>query len=117
MLWAPSSSRRRLLVRAHGVAEAARGPDDVDAELLAQSPDEHLDGVRVAVEVLLVKMLDDLAARDDPPSVVHEIGQQAILVAGELDRLAVDRHPPGAGVQPDRADREVARRVAGGAAH
>ena len=40
----------------------------------------------VAVEILLVEMFDDLAARDDAPGVVHEIGQQAILVARELDR-------------------------------
>ena len=71
----------------------------------------------VAVEILLVEVFDDLAARDDAPGMVHEIGEQAILVAGELDRLAVDRDPPGAGVEPDRSDREVARRVAGGAPH
>ena len=71
----------------------------------------------VAVEILLVEMLDNLAARDDAPGVVHEVGEQAILVAGEFDRLAIDGHSPGAGVEPDRADRKIARRVAGGAAH
>ena len=52
----------------------------------------------VAVEILLVKMLDDLAARDDAPSMMHEIGQQAIFVARELDRRVIDRDAPGARV-------------------
>ncbi len=69
-----------------------------------------------AVEILFVEMLDDLAARDDAPGVVHEIGEQAILVARELDRQIVDRDAPGAGVEPDRADRQIAGGVAGGAA-
>ena len=47
------------------VAEAAHGLDDVDAELLAQAADEDLDGVRVAVEILVVEVLGQLAARDD----------------------------------------------------
>src|ERR1700722_18906904 len=49
------------------VAEASRGLDDVDAKLLAQSPHEDLDRIRIAVEVLLVEMDDDLAAGNDPP--------------------------------------------------
>ena len=69
----------------------------------------------VAVEILFVKMFDNLTARDDAPSVVHEIGKQAILVARELDRHVVDRDAPGAGVEPDRADRQIAGGVAGGA--
>src|SRR5271154_5893410 len=109
--------RRRLLVDADRVAEGACGLGDVHAELLAQPADEHLNRIRVAVEILLVQMLDDLAARDDPPGVMHEIRQETIFVAGELDRLAVDSDPPGARGEPDRAHRKIARRVAGGAPH
>ena len=79
--------RRRFLVGADDVAEAARGLDDVDAELLAQPADEDFDRVGIAVEVLLVEMLDDLGARDDAAGVMHQIGQEPVLVAGELDRL------------------------------
>ncbi len=61
-------------------------------------------------------MLDNLAARNDAPRVVHEIGEQPVLVARELDRHVVDRDAPRAGVEPDRADRQVARGVSGGAA-
>ena len=56
-----TAARRARVVGADEVAEAARGLDDVDAELLAQAPDEHLDRIRIAVEILLVEMLDDLA--------------------------------------------------------
>ena len=69
-----------------------------------------------AVEILFVEMFDDLAARDDPPAMMHEIGQQAIFVARQLDHGIVDRDPPGARVEPHGADRQIARGVAGGAA-
>ena len=47
----------RGLARIEKIAQAAHGLDDVEAELLAQPADEHLDGVRIAVEVLVVKVL------------------------------------------------------------
>jgi len=40
------------------IAEAAHGLDHVDADLLAQPADEDLDGVRIAIEVLVIEMLD-----------------------------------------------------------
>ena len=49
---------------------------DIDAELLAQAPDEHLDGVGVAVEILVVEMFDELGARHDPALVMHEIASR-----------------------------------------
>src|SRR5882762_5475663 len=97
------------------VAEAAHGLDDVDAELLADAADEDLDGVGIAVEVLVVEMLDQLAARHHPAGMMHEIGQEPIFVGGELDRIAVDAHAPGAGVEPHRAAIELALGVTGGA--
>ena len=110
-VWSPVSASGSI-----DIAEPARGLDDVDAELLAQTADEDLDGVGIAVEILVVEMLDDLAARDDPPRVMHQIGEQPIFVAGQLDRDAVDGHAAGARVEPDRAGDELARRMAGGAA-
>src|ERR1700749_5317876 len=76
--------------RRQQISEAPDGLDDVDIQLFADAADEHLDGVGVAVEVLVVEMLDELGARDHAAGVVHQIGQQAILVRGELDRRAVD---------------------------
>ena len=59
------------------IAEAAHGLDDVDAELLAQAADEHLDGVRIPVEILVVEVLGQFAPRDDAAGMVHQIGRAA----------------------------------------
>src|SRR5271166_5189473 len=101
-----------LFLDAYHIAEAARGLDDVDTELLAQPADEYLDRVRIAVEILLVEVLDNLAARDDPSRVMHQIGEEPVLVAGQSDAGAVDRDASGPRVEPDRADGEIAGRAA-----
>src|ERR1700687_5451332 len=108
-----ASELRRIARRGEQIAEPAHGLDDVHAELLADAADEDLDGVGVAVEVLVVEMLDQLAARDPAASVMHEIGEQTILVAGELDRIAVDGHAAGAGVEAHGTAIELALGVAG----
>src|SRR5437868_5312666 len=72
------------------VAEAADGLDHVGRNLLAQPADEDFDRVAVAVEVLFVEMLDQLGAGHHALVVVHEVGEQAVLVRGELDGLAVE---------------------------
>ena len=61
---------RALFLDADRITEAARGLDDVDPELLAQSADEHFDRVRVAVKILLVQVFDDFGARDDASGMV-----------------------------------------------
>src|SRR5215510_1081676 len=66
------------------VAQAANGLDHVRRDLLAQASDEHLDSIGVAVEILLVEMRDQLGARDDAIVVMHQVGEQPILVRGEL---------------------------------
>src|SRR5271167_4853438 len=72
------------------VPEAAHGLDDLDAEFLADAPDEDLDGVGIAIEVLVVEMLDQFGARHHPPGVMHQEGQQAVFVGSGLARGAVD---------------------------
>src|SRR5262245_56383274 len=81
--------------RGQQIAEAAHGLDHVDAELLADAADEYLDGVAVAVEVLVVEMLHQFGARHDAPGVMHQVGEQPVFVAGQLDRIAVDTDAPG----------------------
>src|SRR6516162_1295242 len=81
------------------IAEPAHGLDDIDAELFADAADEHLDGIGVAIEVLVVEMLDQFAARDHAAGMMHEVGEQAIFVRGEFDRIAIDGHAAGAGVE------------------
>src|SRR4051794_11413246 len=56
--------------RLEDVAEAAHGLDHVHPELAAKPADEHLDGVGIPVEVLVVEMLHDLRARHDPAYMV-----------------------------------------------
>ena len=72
-----ASELRRIIRLGHAIAHAADGLQHIDAELLAQAADEDLDGVRVAVEILVVEMLDQLGARNDLALVVHEIGRAA----------------------------------------
>src|ERR1700681_4353606 len=72
------------------VTETANGLDQVGRDLLAQAPDEDLDRVRVAVEILVVEMLDQLGARDDAVAVVHEIFEHLVFVRGQLDRITVN---------------------------
>src|SRR5690606_38137444 len=50
---------------AHAIAHAAHRLDQVDAHLSAQPADEDLYRVGIAVEVLVIEMLDQLRARYD----------------------------------------------------
>src|SRR5258705_13805206 len=95
------------------VTEASYRLDYVDPQLLANPSDEHLDGVGIAIKVLVVKMLDQLRARHHAAGMMHEIGEQPIFVRGELDRIAIHRDAPGAGVEPHRPAVELALGVAG----
>ena len=61
-------------------------------------------------------MLDQFGARDHAPGVMHQIGEQPVFVAGELDRIAVDRDAPGARIEPHRPAHELALGVADRAA-
>ncbi len=106
----------RRLGRHEQIAEPAHGLDHLDVQLLAQPADEDLDGVGIAVEVLVVEMLDQLGARDHAAGMMHEIGEQAVLVRGELHLPAVDRHAARARVQHHRPAGQFARGMAGGAA-
>src|SRR5215210_6347988 len=103
-----ASELARIVWGREEITETAHGLDDVDAELLADAADKHFDGVGIAVEVLVVEMLDQFGARNDPPGMVHQIGQQAVFMGGELDRIAIDGHAAVAGVEPHRAAGELA---------
>ena len=53
------------------IPEATHGLDDFNPEFFADAPDEYFNRVRVAVEVLVVEMLNQLGARDHAASVMH----------------------------------------------
>src|SRR5690349_7425141 len=97
---ANSRNARELVLIAFRVpvTQAANGLYHIGWDLFAQAADEHLDGVGVAVEVLFIKVLDQLVARDDAIIVVHEIGEQPVFVRRELDRLTVEGDAGGFGV-------------------
>src|SRR6478735_12822686 len=65
------------------VTEATDGGDDIGTQLLADAGDEHLDGIRIAVEVLVVDVLDQLGAGDDLAIVVHEVAEQLVFLRGQ----------------------------------
>src|SRR3984957_12138772 len=98
------------------VAQAAHCLDQIGVQLFAQPADEHFDGVGVAVEILVVKMLDQFGARDDLATMIGEIGQEPVFQAGELDGIAVQGDAAGAGVDVQGADIDVGGGEAGGAA-
>src|ERR1700730_9382063 len=98
--------------RRQQITEAAHGLDDLDAELLANAADEHLDGVGIAVEILIVEMLDQFGARYHAARMVHQVRQQPVLMRGELDRRATHRNPPGTAVEPHWPAQKLALGVA-----
>ena len=47
------------------VAKTADGRDDIGTQFLADTRDKYLDRVRIAVEILIVDMFDQLGPRND----------------------------------------------------
>src|SRR5690606_6509721 len=92
---------------ADSVAEAPHRLDHAGRQLPAQARDEHLDGVGVALEVLRVEMLGELRARDHLALAVQQAREQAELVTGERQGIAVDRHTGAASVENQRAARDL----------
>src|SRR5215510_10866356 len=111
-----SASELARIGRRKQIAEAAYGLNHVDAELLADAADEHFDGVGVAIEILIVEMLDQFGARYHPAGMMHQIGEQPVLVRRELDRITFDGDAAGPGVEPHRPAIELALGMAGGSA-
>src|SRR6185437_698909 len=98
------------------IAKAAYRLNQIGIELLAQTPDEHLYRIRVAVEILIVKVLHQLGARYHSAAVMGEIGEQPVFQRGEFHRVAVQRHPGRAGVDAQRPNFDFGGSQAGGAA-
>src|SRR6478735_1725863 len=61
-------------------------------ELLAQVADVRLDDVRVATEVVVPHVVEDLALRQDATRVQHQEPKQLELGPGQLDRLVAAPH-------------------------
>src|SRR5262245_55539490 len=104
---------RRIARRSEKVTKAADGLDHIDSKLLADTTDENLNRVGIPIEVLVIEMLDQFAARNHPARVVHQIREQPIFMRRELHRIAIDCHPSGAGIEPNRSAVEFAFGVTG----
>src|SRR5215467_1680434 len=111
-----ASELARIAGRSQEESQATDGLDDVDAELFADPADEDFDGVGVAVEILVIEVLDELGPRYHPTGVVHKVGQQAIFVRCQLDRIAFNGDAAGPGIQTHRPAIELTFGVAGRAA-
>src|SRR5689334_8556897 len=103
-----SASELARIGQCQQVAQPPYRLNHVDTELLANPSDEYLDGVGIAIEILVVKVLDQLRARHHAAGVMHEIGEQPIFMRGELDRIAVHRDAPSARIEPHRPAVELA---------
>src|SRR5690242_14299273 len=104
---------------AQRVAHAADGVDQrrpVDVELLAEVADVGLEHARVAAEVVLPGVLEELRAREDAPGVEHEVAQEPVLGRGELHVLPRPRDLVRVLVELDVLEREAARLGLGQAA-
>src|SRR5688500_4847714 len=108
-----TSLSSRLLER---ITQPADGRDHIRSELLPDARDENLDRVGIAVEILVVNMLDQLGTGNDLALVMHQIGEQFIFLGGELHRLPIEGHLARARVETDVAGGElgtgIARRAA-----
>ena len=63
------------------IAKAAHRLDEMGVQFLAQASDENLDRVGIAVEILIVQMLDQFGARYHLAAMMGEIGKQAVFQA------------------------------------
>src|SRR5689334_8401573 len=106
----------RIAVQAHAVTESAHRLDNVRWDLLAKTPDEHFYRIGIAIEILIVQVFDEFRPRDDATVVMDEVGEQPVLVARQLDGLAVAGDARGFGVQADRTALDLRFGVSGGAA-
>src|SRR4051794_30713687 len=79
-----SASELARIGQCQQVTQPPHRLDHVDTELLANSSDEDLDGIGVAIKILIVEVLDQFSARHHAAGVVHEICEQPIFVRGEL---------------------------------
>ena len=120
---AAAQRNRALLARGgHQAGSPIRYPkprtvlDDVRPELLAQEVDIDLD--RVAFRLLApgIKAVLELGARADLVAVAHQVVEQRVLAGRELDRLAVERHPPGGRLEHQRPVGQRRRRRSRGTA-
>ena len=93
-------------------SQTAHGFDERHAKLAAQARNKYLNSVRVAIEILRVNVLSKLRLRDEAAAMVHQVREDAELVAGELHRRAVQRDTRLPRIQRHAARAKLRREVA-----
>src|SRR5207237_1482950 len=81
-------------------------------ELAAQAPDQHLDDVAVALEVLVIQALGQFRLGDHIPGAQHQVLENAVLERGELNGCAAHCHGLRARIQHHRSAIELRARPA-----
>src|SRR5437016_4966181 len=89
---------RRPNLGAEDIADSAHGVQQLGLErlvdLLAQPADEHVDDVRLRIEVVLPHVREDHRLRDDTAGVAHQVFEERELARADVDDLAGARHAP-----------------------
>src|SRR5258707_5699143 len=91
------------------IAKSTHRLNEICVQLSSQPAHEHFDGIRVAIEILIIQMLDQLGTGDDPPLVVGKIGEQPILERRQFDGIAIERHAIRARVNAQGSDFYICR--------
>ena len=60
--------------KGNAITEAAHRMNDIGWDFSAQAPNKNFDGIRIAIEILLIEMIDKLRARDHSRLMVHQVG-------------------------------------------
>src|SRR5437660_2068482 len=113
---------RRPNLGAEDIADSAHGVQQLGLErlvdLLAQPADEHVDDVRLRIEVVLPHVREDHRLRDDTAGVAHQVFEERELARADVDDLAGARHAPRQQIEDQVRDGQRRRlRRAGSAAH
>src|ERR1700730_911437 len=103
-----ASELRRIARRCEEITQAAHRLNHVNAELLADAPYENFDRIGVAIEILIVEMLDQFATRDYAARMMHEVGKQPVIRRRLLHWISVNRDAPRAGIDPHGPEVELA---------
>src|SRR5215471_13240402 len=95
------------------VSQPTHGLDNLNSEFFAYTTHKYFNRVGVTIEVLIVQMLNQLGTRDHTTAMMHQIGEQPVLVTGQFDRVAINRYASSAGVETHRPAVELALGMTG----
>ncbi len=87
-----------------------------DAEFATDAADQHVEHVGIGIVAIVVDVLAEFGAADDAVRVVHQIGEDPVLLRGQRQRIAIEREAARVRVELQRATPQARRCMAGAAA-